>query len=157
VARQRLPDAQIINSTLGEASFPIGSFDIITMVDTVYYLPYPLRDLARLRDLLRPGGLILIEFPNFRNRGKVYRWMGHRFCETWMYFYTPETLEKMLYKAGLRVIAGFGLPGHQVGGQRLGAKLLTWSEFYLTEALAKISGGRKNLVPHFILVATATS
>ena len=38
VARERLPNAQIIHSLLGDASLPDASFDVITMVDTVYYL-----------------------------------------------------------------------------------------------------------------------
>ncbi len=154
VARERLPNTRIIHSLLAEAAIPDESFDVITMVDMVYYLPFPLRDLARVRRLLRPGGVLIIEAPNFANRGYVYRWLRHPFADTWMYFYTPDTLERILARAGLQVIVSLALPGHQVGAKRRLARWLTWSEFYLTGAIAKITAGRINLAPHFVLAAT---
>jgi SAM-dependent methyltransferase len=154
VARERLPNAQIIHSLLGEASLPDASFDVITLVDTVYYLPYPLRDLMRVKRLLKPGGMLIIEGQNFANRGYVYRWLKHPFSDTWMYFYTPATLKRMLGEVGMRAKASFSLPGHQVGAKRPLARFLTWTEYYLTESISKISAGRVNLTPHFVLVAT---
>jgi hypothetical protein len=71
-----------------------------------------------------------------------------------MYFYTPATLKRILEKAGMKVKASFSLPGHQVGAKRRLARLLTWTEYYLTESIAKISAGRVDLTPHFVLVAT---
>ena len=154
VARERLPGAQIVNSLLGEASLPDASFDVITLVDTVYYLPYPLRDLMRVKHLLKPDGMLIIEAQNFANRGYVYRWLKHPFSDTWMYFYTPATLKKILGEVGMKVKASFSLPGHQVGAKRRLARFLTWTEYYLTESISKISAGRVNFMPHFVLVAT---
>jgi len=104
IAQRRLSDAKIINGTLATAKFPEKRFDIITMVDSFYYLHHPVRDLSRLPDLLKPKGMVLIEAPNFANRGPVYRWIRHPFDDTWMYFYTPKSLEKILSKAGLKVV-----------------------------------------------------
>jgi ABC-type Na+ transport system ATPase subunit NatA/SAM-dependent methyltransferase len=154
VARERLPGAQIINSLLGDVTLPEASFEVICLVDTAYYLAYPLRDLRRVRRLLKPGGMLIIEAQNFANRGYVYRWLKHPFSDTWMYFYTPATLEKILVEAGMEVKASFSLPGHQVGAKERWARFLTWTEYYLTEAIAKVSAGRVNLTPHFVLVAT---
>ncbi|MGA7579042.1 MAG: class I SAM-dependent methyltransferase [Desulfobaccales bacterium] len=153
IARERLPNASIINTSLGEAMLADESFDVITMVDTVYYLHQPLSDLGRLRDLLKPGGLVLVECSNFANRGRVYRWIGHHFPDTWMYFYTPVTLTNLLAKVGLKVVERFYLPGHQVGSRKLGKNFLTWSEFYFLRALNKISGCKLDLVSHFVLAA----
>jgi SAM-dependent methyltransferase len=154
VARERLPNVQIIQSLLGEASLPDASFDVITIVDTVYYLSYPLRDLMGLKRLLKPNGMLLIEAQNFHNRGYVYRWLKHPFSDTWMYFYTPGSLKRLLGEAGMKVKANFSLPGHRVGSKRRLARLLTWTEYYLTESIAKISAGKVHLAPHFVLVAT---
>ena len=154
VARERLPNAQIIHSLLGDASFPEASFDVITMVDMVYYLASPLRDLRRVTSLLKPGGVLLIEAPNFINRGYLYRWLNHPFGDTWMYFYTPATLKGLLRKIGMEVKESFSLPGHQVGAKRRLARFLTWTEYYVTESLYRISAGRVNLTPHFVMVAT---
>ena len=154
VARERLPGAQIIHSFLGEASLPDASFDVVTMVDMVYHLPFPLRDLRRVKRLLKPGGILIIESQNFANRGYVYRWLKHPFSDTWMYFYTPASLKRILGEVGMKVKASFSLPGHQVGARGRLARFLTWTEYYLTESIAKISAGRVNLTPHFVLVAT---
>ena len=138
--RERLPDASIINASLREARLAKESFDVITMVDAIYYLHQPLRDLGRLRDLLKPGGLVLLESPNFANRGRLYRWIGHHFDDTWMYFYTPATLEKMLNKAGMHVAARFDLPGHQIGSPNLWPRLLTRTEFAVLKGAEKVNG-----------------
>jgi 2-polyprenyl-3-methyl-5-hydroxy-6-metoxy-1,4-benzoquinol methylase len=45
------------------------SFDVITMVDTIYYLHQPLRDLRRLRGLLKPGGLVFGGVPELCQSG----------------------------------------------------------------------------------------
>lgn len=152
-AQQRLPQATIFNATLVDAVLPEKTFDIITMVDTIYYLPHPLRDLRRLPDLLRPGGMALIEAPNFANRGKVYRWLGHSFPDSWMYFYTPTSLEKILMKAGLKVVGRLDLPGHRTGSSNFAERVITGAEFALLNSLNKISGGYFDLVPHFVLAA----
>ncbi len=155
ITRERLPNASIINASLGEARLADESFDVITMVDAFYYLHQPLRDLRRLRGLLKPGGLVLVEVPNFANRGRVYRWIGHHFADTWMYFYTPATLEKMLNKAGMHVAARFDLPGHQIGSPHLWPRLLTRTEFAVLKALRKLTANRFDLGPHFVLLARA--
>lgn len=153
ITRERLPAASIINASLREARLANESFDVITMVDAIYYLHQPLRDLRRLKDLLKPGGLVLLESPNFANRGPVYRWIGHHFDDTWMYFYTPATLEKMLNKAGMQVAARFDMPGHQIGSPNLWPRLLTRTEFAVLKALRKLTANRIDLGPHFVLAA----
>lgn len=153
LARNRLPQATIINATLGDAKLPDKSFDVITLVDTIYYLPYPLRDLGRLPDLLRPGGIILIEAPNFTNRRWVYRLIKHHFDDTWMFFYTPKSLEKMLNKAGMKVVDRFYLPGHQAGGEKILSKILALAEYFYLQILKNITFNQLDLLPHFVLVA----
>jgi len=152
IAQMRLPGAEILPGILGAVSLPEKAFDVITMVDTIYYLPQPLRDLSRLAVLLKPGGVILIESQNFTNRGMVYHWVGHPFDNTWMYFYTPRTLQKLLNKSGLGVIERFDLPGHRTGSPNLGARLMTLAEFFILSRVRKLSACI-DLVPHFVLVA----
>lgn len=156
IARKRLPQAEILNKTFFEAPLKERSFDVITMIDTLYYLPYPRRDFLRIRELLKPDGIVLIECQNFTNRGRVYRALGHRFDETWMYFFTPNTLTKLFSKAKMEVISRFDLPGHQVGAKNRGRQAITWLEFFLTTALARISGGQWDFIPHFVLAARRT-
>jgi SAM-dependent methyltransferase len=153
IARKRLPQAEILNKTIIEAPLQEMTFDVITMMDTLYYLPYPVRDLLRIRELLKPDGMLLIKCQSFTNRGRVYLAMGCRFDESWMYFYTPSTLAKLLLKANLKVVARFDLPGSQVGANNRVRRAITWLEFSLSRAVARISGYKLDFIPHFVLVA----
>lgn len=155
VARERLPNAQIIHSLLGNASLPDASYDVITMVDMVYYLPFPLRDLRRVKRLLKPGGVLIIEAQNFANRGYVYRWLRHPFSDTWMYFYTPSSLERVLEKIGMEIVGRIDLPGVRIGSLNLGERLITWAEFALTKAFLSLSFQRIDWIPHFVFMCKA--
>jgi SAM-dependent methyltransferase len=153
IAGRRLPGSEILSGSLDSVALPKNTFDVITMVDTIYYLPQPLRDLSRLPGLLRPGGVVLIESPNFTNRGLVYRLMGHAFDDTWMYFYTPRTLEKILNRAGLEVVDRLDLPAHRLGSPNALARRLARLEFTLTAGLRRFSWGKLDWLPHFCLLA----
>jgi SAM-dependent methyltransferase len=157
VARERLPKARIIHSLLGDASLPDQLFDVITMVDMVYYLPFPLRDLAMVKRLLKPGGVLLVEAQNFANRGYVYRWLRHPFSDTWMYFYTPASLLRVLKKIGMEIAGRIDLPGVRIGSLNPGERLITWAEFALTKSLRSLSFQRIDLVPHFVFMCKAAT
>lgn len=49
-----------------------GSFDVITILDTLYYLPQPLELLRQVREFVRPGGLLVVECPH----GGLRVWRG---------------------------------------------------------------------------------
>lgn len=153
IAQQRLPDAQILNCMLAEAIMPEASFDVITMVDTIYYLPHPLSELIRIKNLLRPGGILVIECQNFLNRGLIYRLIGHHYCDNFMYFYNRKSLSKILNKIGMQVIDLSYFPGCGVGNKSQLLKNLLWVEFYTLRMISKVSRGLIDFVPRFVLVA----
>lgn len=47
-----------------DAGYADGSFDVVTLFDTVEHLSDPLGELAAIRRLLKPGGLLLQSAPN---------------------------------------------------------------------------------------------
>lgn len=153
VSRDRITDADIYQGTLANAALPNQSFDFITMVDMVYYLPNPKRDFQIISRLLKPSGIALIEAQNFSNRGPVYWWLNHHFDDTWMYFYTPRSLEKMLNRAGLKVIDRIDLPGHRLGSSNFLSRCITLGESAIFKAIKRISSNRLDFVPHFVQVA----
>ena len=55
--------------------------------------------------------------------------MGNPFDDTWKYFYPLVTLKNLLAKVGLKVVARFDLPGHQIGSSKRGRQFLTWQNF----------------------------
>ncbi len=152
-AKALLPEAQIIQGTLQDAWLPDRFFDVVTMITTVYYLPHPLQDLVHCRELLKPGGMLAVHSLNFANRGHLYRLLQRAMPETWLYFFTPRTLTKLLEKAGFIVTEQINLPAFHFSSWGRCAGMLARAEFYLTSLLKYLTRGRLDLVPHFLLLA----
>jgi SAM-dependent methyltransferase len=87
---------------------PEHPFDAILLNHVLEHLPDPLRDLARLRDLLRPGGRVVLVWPNPEGLG------ARRFGPAWFAWDPPRHL----------VIP----PASAVGaaGTRLGLRVRSW-------------------------------
>ncbi len=64
IARKRF-GAQVAASTLAEAGFPSNFFDVVTFLDTLYYIQDPAKEIAESIRVLKDDGLLLIEIPNF--------------------------------------------------------------------------------------------
>jgi SAM-dependent methyltransferase len=151
-AQEMVPDATFHNAILSAAPLPKRAYDVVTLIDCIYYFPYPLRALARLSRSLRPGGLIFIEAPNVRNRLLVHRLLGRYFQANWMYFYDKDALEKLLNKASIRVVARIDFPSSSINDPRRLRRMLAWSEFLICKFLRIVSFGRLDYVSHFVLV-----
>jgi 2-polyprenyl-3-methyl-5-hydroxy-6-metoxy-1,4-benzoquinol methylase len=96
---------QVAND-VGDASFPDNHFDACVLIEAAQHLPHPGRTFNEIFKLLKPGGIIYLRTPNFASfRSLLQRenWpavipMGH------LYYFTAETLGKMLTMAGFRRI-----------------------------------------------------
>lgn len=92
--------------------FPDEHFDVVTMWHVVEHFYDPARVLAEIRRILKPGGLLMLELPNFSCP------LATIFGEYWfpleiprhLYHFTPRTLEGLLGKAGLRLASLKGVP-----------------------------------------------
>jgi len=81
------------------------SFDMITMWQSLEHVHDPLEVLGAARDLLAPGGKILVACPNIESL--PFRWFG----STWnaldlprhLLHFSPTTLQAMLVRAGFRI------------------------------------------------------
>ncbi len=81
---------------------PAGKFDIVTLWATLEHLPDPIRHLRRARELLNPGGLLLVSVPNFSGVtqkliGKWDRYVGAGHLN----YFTPPVLRSTLESCGL--------------------------------------------------------
>lgn len=97
---------RLIEGTLESARLAAESFDLITLWDVIEHLPAPVEALCRVRDLLAPGGRVVIETqdvasPVARLAGRRWHHFKHR--EHLVHF-SPQTLEGSLERAGLRLL-----------------------------------------------------
>ena len=78
-----------------------GGFDVITLWSVMAHLPRPVDDLRMLRELLAPGGALLILTVNansLRLKAEGEKWNG--FTPNHLKFFSPTTLALALEQAG---------------------------------------------------------
>ncbi len=84
-----------------DATFPAGSFDVITMYHALEHVEDPTAILMRLRSWLVDVGVLLIEVPNVEARCIA---PGHRFHFAHFYNFNRGTLEALGRKAGFEPV-----------------------------------------------------
>lgn len=87
-----------------------GQFDAIISKQVFEHLTNPLAFLVRMRSLLKPGGVVLVDVPNLRclaerrHRGATLDPTAH------LYYFTPQTLRLLFEKAGFGIVRCSGSP-----------------------------------------------
>lgn len=103
----RAKGLNVIQSRIEEArELQPGTYDLITMFHVVEHVERPDEVIDRLRILLRPGGVLAIETPNFacvdaRLTGKRY-WGGYHTPRHWHVF-TSASLQQLLRTRGFQI------------------------------------------------------
>ena len=115
--------------TVAEARFEEGSFALISLLHSLEHMPDPVACLRELRPLLRPGGLLLVEVPNFRSllRPLLGRAWFPLLVPQHLAHFEPGTLGMALERAGF------------VDRVELRA---AWCPFELSSSLAQAVSGR---------------
>ncbi len=93
-------------------------YDLIILHHTFEHFADPLSELARIKDLLAPEGLLYIAVPNILNmkkRPEIFFQLGHAFS------YSPASLVKILNHAGFKITT-FNLVAAYPGGMDCIAK-----------------------------------
>ncbi|MEM8785349.1 MAG: class I SAM-dependent methyltransferase [Pseudomonadota bacterium] len=96
-------DIRFIGQRIEQVGFDRESFDLIYSCHTLEHLADPVRVLEDHRAWLRPGGLLLLEVPNFAHlhaEDIVEEW----FIDKHLNHYTEESLLRQLDKAGFEVV-----------------------------------------------------
>jgi SAM-dependent methyltransferase len=82
-------------------------FDLIVLQQIIEHVADPRRVIAKLRELLVPGGVLVLETPNLAGWDyKLFRnglWGGYHFPRHWTLF-TRSTLRELVEEVGLKVI-----------------------------------------------------
>lgn len=80
-------------------------FDVITMYHVLEHLPFPLRTLKRVSEIVTDDGVLVIKGPNLDSFDRVWHgkhWRGYD-PPFHTYHFTPETYRMILEKAGFSV------------------------------------------------------
>ena len=105
IASQKLPGC-IYQADLHSDQFPQGPFDIITLTGVIEHVIEPLGLVSRIFELLKPGGMTMIQTPN---SGSLFaklmgrHWPPYASVEH-IYLFTKESLTRVLSDTGFEKI-----------------------------------------------------
>lgn len=139
-----------LDDAVAAMNYQPASFDLVTLWDVIEHVPDPQAVLRRIRELIRPGGHLLLETQNVASRWARLlgpRWHHYKHHEH-LYHFTPATIRRLLADCGFAVrhvgssyagkFVSFGFLAERAG--RLGripgllAKpfgLLKWANLYV--------------------------
>ncbi|MEW6271789.1 MAG: class I SAM-dependent methyltransferase [Thermodesulfobacteriota bacterium] len=114
-ARREL-GVEIVTGCIEDAPLPAGGFDVITLFDVIEHLAQPAVALRRIRALLAPGGVVVIETGDLG--GLLVRVVG----SSWYYYDPPQhltyfslaSLEQVLLRTGFSSPVDVGHLGRAV-------------------------------------------
>lgn len=97
----------IFEGMVEQAPYRPGSFDAVTFWDVLEHTFSPSDTLSRSAELLRPGGLLAINIPNWDSIER--QWFGPHWIgldpPRHLYVFTRDTLTALLNRAGFRPLA----------------------------------------------------
>jgi 2-polyprenyl-3-methyl-5-hydroxy-6-metoxy-1,4-benzoquinol methylase len=90
---------EVFPGTIFDMKVADASCDVVTLWDVLEHVPDPDAVLKECRRILKPGGLLVINYPDISS--SVARLMGRKWVfllSIHLYYFTPQTIKKMLIK-----------------------------------------------------------
>lgn len=145
--------AEAFCGTLHEVQYASSFFDVVTVLDTLYYCPDPKAVIREAHRVLKEDGMLAVEVPGFRytllrERGPLCwlldrKWMKGFTASRHLYYFAPDTLRLLLASAGFRIIQM--IPEQASLARRGLGRCANECHFLLAKALFKASGGRASI------------
>jgi len=95
----------IKNGTLIQQKYPDNFFDVVTLWDVLEHLGDPKAELWEIKRILKPSGLLVINFPNISSL--LAKLAGRKWwflLSVHLYYFTPQTLKKLLSLTGFSTL-----------------------------------------------------
>ena len=97
-------DLPVITDTLHENTYPPEFFDVVTAFQVFEHLIHPDREIEKMRRMLKPGGLLVIEVPNIDTAAvKIMAGRHRHFTQDHVSLFSAHTLQLFLKRFGFRV------------------------------------------------------
>jgi len=104
-ARNKL-HLNVTTGTINDVSYSDNFFDVITMWDVIEHLGDPVSSLKKIRNLLKPNGILALATPNIQSP------LARLTKEKWeqikpayhLYYFSPRTLTKLLEESQLLLV-----------------------------------------------------
>ncbi len=162
LARSRY-GAQVFCGTIREANYPSGFFDVVTVLDTLFYFADPRAELVEIRRILKDDGLLGVEIPGlayrlfFRDRSPVSWALNGKWSrmstDSWhLYYFSPSTLKLLLESVGFQVIKM--IPEQASLGRGGFLRTLNNLHFALARLLFRVTLGRFSIAGKELYLAT---
>lgn len=102
-AKEKNPDLNLFCGDLVDAKYPDSFFDRVNLTHVLEHVPYPPETLKEIYRVLKPGGVLSIEVPNY---GGLYYSLVSKSAEYFvpqhLSFFKPDTIKKALKDAGFQ-------------------------------------------------------
>ncbi|RIK43879.1 MAG: hypothetical protein DCC55_04265 [Chloroflexi bacterium] len=92
---------EIYHSELSQMAFPRRHFDVVTLWNVIEHLLDPMAVLREVHRVLRPGGLLILQMPNWDDIAREFlgpQW--DMFVTDHFYYFTHATTRQMLARTG---------------------------------------------------------
>lgn len=105
VNRGKARGLQIEQGTIDSHSFEQGSFDMVCLWDVIEHLPDPKAALLEIKKLLKPNGILLINYPDIgttqaKLAGKRFWWI----LSVHLHHFTRKSIKNICERTGFEVL-----------------------------------------------------
>lgn len=147
--------------TILEAAFENNYYDLISLIDTLYYLDDPASDFLEIHRVLKPGGIIAVEVAGqaymlARNYGLIPRLLDRRWSRatsdsSYIFWFNPIGLKKLLTNTGFKPYAWYVIPSPR--NNNLFIHTIIQTHYYIASFFAHFFFNTLTWAPKYLLLA----